>query len=153
MRLRLTWEQVCWGPLSFLMIYFIVTSHPLRHPLQMIISLGQLYGDVLYYATSMFDHYYKNLSYWRPEGYYFWCYYFLMNSFWIVIPSGENIQSGLCALVLILTVLLFSSMSWTARAFRALDSISKSMQGNGTVSSPKTNGHINGLGKSDGVPK
>jgi cholestenol delta-isomerase len=71
------------------MIYFIVVSHPLRHPLQIIVSLGQIYGDVLYYATSMFDHYHKNLTYCRPEGYYFWCYYFMMNFFWIVIPGCE----------------------------------------------------------------
>jgi cholestenol Delta-isomerase len=81
--------QVCWGPLSFLLVYFIIVSHPLRYPLQIIVSLGQLYGDVLYYATSMFDLYYKNLSYCRPEGYYFWCYYFMMNFFWIVIPGRE----------------------------------------------------------------
>jgi len=115
-----------WGPLSFLMIYFIIVSHPLRHPLQIIISLGQIYGDVLYYATSMFDHYYKNLTYCRPEGYYFWCYYFMMNFFWIVIPG----------------LLVVSSMKWTSRAFKALTAISKSMQGNGTVAKPKANGHI-----------
>ncbi|EXJ61756.1 hypothetical protein A1O7_02186 [Cladophialophora yegresii CBS 114405] len=114
-----------WGPLSFLMIYFIVASHPLRHPLQIIISLGQIYGDILYYATSMFDHYHKNLTYCRPEGYYFWGYYFLMNFFWIVIPG----------------MLLVSSMSSIADAFRALNSIAKSVAGNGTVTSPKANGH------------
>jgi len=121
-----TITAACWGPLSFLMIYFIVVSHPLRHPLQIIISLGQIYGDVLYYATSMFDHYHKNLTYCRPEGYYFWCYYFMMNFFWIVIPG----------------LLVKSSMSSIAKAFRALDSISHSVQGNGKVASPKANGHI-----------
>ena len=57
--------------------------------MQLIVSLGQLYGDVLYYATSMFDHYYKGVSYCRPEPYYFWFYYFFMNVFWIVVPLGE----------------------------------------------------------------
>jgi hypothetical protein len=66
----------------------IATDSPLRHPLQIIVSLGQLYGDVLYYATSMFDHYIFDIAYCRPEPYYFWCYYFLMNFFWIVIPLG-----------------------------------------------------------------
>jgi len=121
-----TITAACWGPLSFLMIYFIVTSHPLRHPLQIIVSLGQIYGDVLYYATSMFDHYHKNLTYCRPEGYYFWCYYFMMNFFWIVIPG----------------MLVKSSMGSIAKAFRALDSISHSIQGNGKVASPRANGHI-----------
>jgi hypothetical protein len=25
----------------------------------------------------------------RPERYYFWAYFMLMNAFWIVIPGGE----------------------------------------------------------------
>jgi len=84
----------------------ITAEHPLRHPLQALVSLGQIYGDVLYYATSMFDHYHKGLTYCRPEAYYFWGYYFFMNFIWIVIPgskrtlyptlrvSGENTDSG-----------------------------------------------------------
>lgn len=82
-------SQICWGPLSFLVAYMVTTDSPLRHPLQIIVSLGQLYGDVLYYATSMFDHYIFDIAYCRPEPYYFWCYYFLMNFFWIVIPLGS----------------------------------------------------------------
>ncbi|KAK2733620.1 hypothetical protein FQN55_003302 [Onygenales sp. PD_40] len=82
-----TITAILWGPFSFLLVYFIAAEHPLRHPLQLIVSVGQLYGDILYYATSMFDHYYNGLSYCRPEGYYFWCYYFFMNFIWIVIPS------------------------------------------------------------------
>lgn len=83
-----TITAVCWGPLSFAIAYMITTEHPLRHPLQIIVSLGQIYGDVLYYGTSMFDHYMAGISYSRPERYYFWGYYFLMNFFWIVIPAG-----------------------------------------------------------------
>ncbi|KAK4943398.1 hypothetical protein LTR10_017072 [Elasticomyces elasticus] len=84
-----TVTAVFWGPLSFLMIYFIITMHPLRYPLQAVVSLGQIYGDVLYYATCMFDHYYKSLTYCRPEAYYFWFYFFFMNFIWIVIPGSE----------------------------------------------------------------
>jgi len=71
------------------MIYYIITMHPLRYPLQAVVSLGQIYGDVLYYATSMFDHYHKSLTYCRPEAYYFWFYFFFMNFIWIVIPGSE----------------------------------------------------------------
>lgn len=67
----------------------ITYDHPLRHPLQALVSLGQIYGDILYYATSMFDHYHKGLTYCRPEAYYFWGYYFFMNFIWIVIPGGK----------------------------------------------------------------
>lgn len=85
-----------WGPLSFLLAYLITVDHPLRHPLQTIVSTGQLYGDILYYATSMFDLYYSGLSYCRPERYYFWCYYFFMNFIWIVIPSRKLLSNCFC---------------------------------------------------------
>lgn len=78
---------VCWGPLCYYIAFCIATSHPLRHPLQVIVSLGQIYGDVLYYATSMFDHFYHGVMQFRPEPFYFYGYFVLMNAFWIVIPG------------------------------------------------------------------
>ena len=83
--------QVFWGPLSFIVAWLITTSHPLRNPLQAIVCVGQIYGDILYYATSMFDFYYKGLAYCRPEAYYFWCYYFFMNFIWIVFPGSKYV--------------------------------------------------------------
>lgn len=68
----------------------ITVDHPMRHPLQALVSLGQIYGDVLYFATSMFDHYHKGLAYCRPEPYYFWFYYVFMNAIWIVIPGCKS---------------------------------------------------------------
>ncbi|KAI1341901.1 3-beta-hydroxysteroid-Delta(8),Delta(7)-isomerase [Xylariaceae sp. FL0016] len=76
----------CWGPLSFVLAYFIVVRHPFRHPLQIVISLGQLYGDVLYFGICAFDFLVYGIEYSRPEGYYFYGYFVLMNGFWIVIP-------------------------------------------------------------------
>ena len=87
--LRIRDGQILWGPLSYIVAGLIIADHPLRFPLQAVVSVGQLYGDVLYYATSMFDLYYKGLNYCRPEPYYFWVYFFTMNFIWIVIPSGE----------------------------------------------------------------
>lgn len=116
---------ICWGPLSYFMVYLIAVSHPLRYPLQAVVSLGQIYGDVLYYATCLFDYYHKNLSYCRPEGYYFWFYFFFMNFIWIVIPG----------------LLLYQSLVTTGKAFKALDRISKSVQGNGAVHKPKASVH------------
>lgn len=81
---------VLWGPASYLTAYMIATQSAFRHPLQALVSTGQLYGDVLYYATSLFDHYFRGIAYCRPEAYYFWTYYFLMNFFWIVIPGCES---------------------------------------------------------------
>ena len=77
----------CWGPLSFLLASFIATDHPFRHPLQIIISTGQLYGDVLYYGTCAFDFLVYGVEYSRPENYYFYGYFVLLNGFWIVIPG------------------------------------------------------------------
>ncbi|GAB7353982.1 hypothetical protein MBLNU459_g4577t1 [Dothideomycetes sp. NU459] len=98
---------VCWGPLSFIVAVMIIMDHPLRHPLQAMVSMGQIYGDILYYATSLFDHYYLGISYSRPEAYYYWGYYFLMNFFWIVIPG----------------ILLYSSVSASADAFKQVKNL------------------------------
>lgn len=84
---------IFWGPLSFVCVFMIATDHPLRYPLQSVISLGQLYGDVLYYATCSFDKIVEGIVYTRPEAFYYWCYYMLMNSFWIVIPLALVWQS------------------------------------------------------------
>ncbi|OQV06014.1 hypothetical protein CLAIMM_10657 [Cladophialophora immunda] len=111
----------CWGPLSLLMIYFITSSHPSRYPLQAIVSLGQIYGDVLYYATSMFDHYYKGLSYSRPEAYYFWFYFFFMNFIWIIFPG----------------LLLIDSLRMGAKAFSSLSKTPHSLHVYGAVTEPK----------------
>jgi cholestenol delta-isomerase len=67
-------QQFCWGPLSFLAAACIAAQHSMRHALQIIISLGQIYGDALYYAMSLFDLYYHGTHFCRPEGYYFWMY-------------------------------------------------------------------------------
>ncbi|KAJ5088589.1 hypothetical protein N7456_012205 [Penicillium angulare] len=82
-----------WGPLCFVVAYLTATRHSLRHPFQIVVCMSHLYGDTLYYATSLFDHYVHDRPYSRPEGYYFWVYYFLMNFIWIVIPFHYLYQS------------------------------------------------------------
>ncbi|KAF3401701.1 3-beta-hydroxysteroid-Delta [Penicillium rolfsii] len=74
-----------WGPLAFLIAYCIAVQHPVRHALQIIISTGQVYGDVLYYATSLID-----VSYSRPERYYFWFYYFFFNFIWMAVGCCKS---------------------------------------------------------------
>lgn len=102
-----------WGPLSFLCAYSIVKDLPMRHPLQIIISLGQLYGDILYYATCSFNEIIYQVVYCRPESIYFWAYYFLCNFFWIVIPAG----------------LIFSSIGKISSAFSELKAIKATKKG------------------------
>ncbi|KLU83729.1 3-beta-hydroxysteroid-Delta(8),Delta(7)-isomerase [Magnaporthiopsis poae ATCC 64411] len=96
---------VLWGPLSALVACLIVWAHPLRHPLQLVVSVGQLYGDVLYYGNFMMHDKVWGRDHCRPEPYYFWCYYVFMNAIWIVVPG----------------FLAFRSVRASARAFAAVD--------------------------------
>lgn len=104
--------QAFWGPLSFVTAYLIAVDHPLRYSLQLIVSLGQFYGDVLYYATSLFDHYILDVAYTRPEATYYWGYFVFMNFFWIIIPA----------------YLMYQSIDATVRAFRAVNDAAKLLQ-------------------------
>ncbi|CAO2652667.1 Nn.00g009500.m01.CDS01 [Neocucurbitaria sp. VM-36] len=107
-----TVTAVFWGPGSFVTAYLISIDHPLRYSFQLIVSLGQFYGDVLYYATSLFDHYILNVSYTRPEAAYYWGYFVLMNAFWIVIPG----------------YLMYQSVAATWSAFAAVNDAHKLLQ-------------------------
>ncbi|WPH03564.1 3-beta-hydroxysteroid-delta(8),delta(7)-isomerase [Acrodontium crateriforme] len=78
---------VFWGPGCLLAAYLTIRRSPSRYGLRTIVSVGQFYGDVLYYMTCAFDHLVEGISYWRPEAFYFWFYFVLMNAFWIVIPG------------------------------------------------------------------
>ncbi|KAL4917792.1 Emopamil-binding protein [Aspergillus aurantiobrunneus] len=84
---------ILWGPLCFGVAYSTLINHSLRHPLQIIVCMAHLYGDALYYATSLYDDHVHGRPYCRPEAFYFWVYYFLMNFIWIVIPSLYLYQS------------------------------------------------------------
>ena len=82
-----------WGPLSFLCTYYIITAHSLRYPLQSIVSVGQLYGLILYYATCAFEEHIHGIVFSRPERIYYWAYYVLCNAFWLFIPGWLIFQS------------------------------------------------------------
>ncbi|KAL5364947.1 hypothetical protein BJX96DRAFT_168701 [Aspergillus floccosus] len=90
-----TMTVLFWGPLCFIVAYSVFTQSSLRHPLQLVVCMSHLYGDTLYYATSLFDHYVHGRPYSRPEPYYFWVYYFLMNFIWIVKPLDIGVPLGI----------------------------------------------------------
>ncbi|XP_050186242.1 3-beta-hydroxysteroid-Delta(8),Delta(7)-isomerase-like, partial [Myiozetetes cayanensis] len=72
-----------WGPLSFLTFLAFLRHHPSRYVLQLIVSLGQLYGDVLYFAT-------EALAGWThsdPRPLYFWVYFVGLNGLWVLVPG------------------------------------------------------------------
>ncbi|MBN3322532.1 EBP isomerase, partial [Atractosteus spatula] len=72
-----------WGPLSVWTVLAFVSSQPYRFVLQLIVSLGQLYGDVLYFYTEYRDGF-SHSQLGHPL--YFWFYFVFMNALWIVIP-------------------------------------------------------------------
>ena len=78
------------GPLAFLVVYAFVKQTPYRYVAQMVLSLGQLYGDVLYFAIEMYDGFTHG-----PVGHplYFWFYFVFLNSLWIFIPLACIIES------------------------------------------------------------
>lgn len=82
-----------WGPGCMITAALIMLRHPLRYPIQMIVSMGQFYGVVLYYATSAFDHTVNGWTYNRPEPFYYWFYFVFMNAFWFFIPAYLIYQS------------------------------------------------------------
>lgn len=72
-----------WGPLSVWTVIAFLKKWPQRFVLQLIVSLGQLYGDVLYFYTEYRDGF-QHCDMWHPI--FFWFYFVFMNSLWIVIP-------------------------------------------------------------------
>ncbi|KAM6976698.1 3-beta-hydroxysteroid-Delta(8),Delta(7)-isomerase [Aplochiton taeniatus] len=72
-----------WGPFSVWTVFAFLTKRSYRFVLQLIVSLGQLYGAVLYFYTEHRDGYaHSELG--HPV--YFWFYFVFMNVLWIVIP-------------------------------------------------------------------
>ncbi|XP_034952958.2 3-beta-hydroxysteroid-Delta(8),Delta(7)-isomerase [Zootoca vivipara] len=73
-----------WGPLCIWTVLAFLSDQPHRFVLQLIVSLGQLYGDVLYFSTEYregFSH--SELG----HPIYFWFYFVFMNGLWVIIPS------------------------------------------------------------------
>ncbi|XP_053227212.1 3-beta-hydroxysteroid-Delta(8),Delta(7)-isomerase [Podarcis raffonei] len=73
-----------WGPLSIWTVIAFLSDQPHRFVLQLIVSLGQLYGDVLYFSTEYFEGF-SHSEIGHPI--YFWFYFVFMNALWIIIPS------------------------------------------------------------------
>ncbi|RMD41051.1 hypothetical protein DV735_g4083, partial [Chaetothyriales sp. CBS 134920] len=108
------------GPLSFSTAAAIVTLHPMRHSLQLIVSVAHIYGCALYFATATVDWLLKGTSHTRPEFVYVWIYYFGMNAVFMLIPG----------------VLVVQSLRETLLAFAALDEKRSKRQANGSNQRP-----------------
>ncbi|XP_053328649.1 3-beta-hydroxysteroid-Delta(8),Delta(7)-isomerase [Spea bombifrons] len=81
-----------WGPLSVWTVVSFLRGCPHRFVLQLIVSLGQLYGDVLYFYTEYREGF-SHSEMWHPL--YFWFYFVFMNALWIFIPAALIVDSWL----------------------------------------------------------
>ncbi|KAL8164229.1 UNVERIFIED_CONTAM: hypothetical protein K2H54_047971 [Gekko kuhli] len=73
-----------WGPFSFWTVLAFLWRQPHRFLLQLVVSLGQLYGDILYFYTEYRDGFTHGE---KGHPIYFWFYFVFMNGLWIVIPG------------------------------------------------------------------
>lgn len=78
------------GPLAFLAVYAFMSNKPYRHVVQLVLSLFQLYGDVLYFATEAKEGF-THGPLWHPL--YFWLYFVVFNAVWIIVPMACIVES------------------------------------------------------------
>ena len=73
-----------WGPLSLWVVIAFLRHQPLRFILQLVVSVGQVYGDVLYFLTEYRDGF-QHGELGHPL--YFWFYFVFLNALWLVLPG------------------------------------------------------------------
>lgn len=119
-----TLTVLVWGPLSFLTASSIVSHDALRYPLQLIVSVGHLYGCAIYYGTSFTEYYLIGVRHWRPETQYFLGYFISMNAPWIVVPACKCSTKSVDSTVSSLNAdLIYDALQHTRMAFAALSNV------------------------------
>uniref|UniRef100_A0A7C9DJF9 EXPERA domain-containing protein n=1 Tax=Opuntia streptacantha TaxID=393608 RepID=A0A7C9DJF9_OPUST len=76
------------GPASLLAAYALATRKPYSDVLQLAVSLGQLYGCLVYYTTAILEG--DNFA---ASPFYYYAYYVGANASWVVIPALITIRS------------------------------------------------------------
>ncbi|XP_015676474.1 3-beta-hydroxysteroid-Delta(8),Delta(7)-isomerase-like [Protobothrops mucrosquamatus] len=71
-------------PLSLWTAVAFLSRQSHRYVLQLVVSVGHIYGDVLYFYTE-YRNGFRHSEMWHPT--YFWFYFVFLNSLWIIIPS------------------------------------------------------------------
>ncbi|KAH0510814.1 3-beta-hydroxysteroid-Delta(8),Delta(7)-isomerase [Chionomys nivalis] len=79
-----TITALLWGPLSLWVVIAFLRQQPFRFVLQLVVSVGQIYGDVLYFLTEQRDGF-QHGELGHPL--YFWFYFVIMNGIWLVVPG------------------------------------------------------------------
>ncbi|KAL8167446.1 hypothetical protein V2J09_008945 [Rumex salicifolius] len=75
------------GPASLLAMYAIGAKKSYSYVLQLIISIGQLYGTAVYFVTAILEG--DNFA---VNSHYYYTYYVLANASWVVIPTLISIR-------------------------------------------------------------
>ncbi|XP_010530713.1 PREDICTED: probable 3-beta-hydroxysteroid-Delta(8),Delta(7)-isomerase [Tarenaya hassleriana] len=69
------------GPASLLAVYAIAKGKSYSYVLQLAISLGQLYGCLVYFITALLEG--DNFA---TDSFYYYSYYIGANAWWVLIP-------------------------------------------------------------------
>ncbi|ORX76142.1 Emopamil-binding protein [Basidiobolus meristosporus CBS 931.73] len=77
------------GLIVLVTLHSVFNQTPGRHLGLLSVSICQLYGDVLYFATTFFE----GSPHSDPHPLYYWFYFVTMNGIWIVIPSYLLVRS------------------------------------------------------------
>ncbi|GFQ05982.1 probable 3-beta-hydroxysteroid-delta(8) delta(7)-isomerase [Phtheirospermum japonicum] len=82
------------GPACLLAVYAIATRKSYNYILQIAISLGQLYGTLVYFITAILEG--DNFA---TSAFYYYAYYIVANIWWIIIPTTIIVHcwSKICA--------------------------------------------------------
>ncbi|KAF9181532.1 hypothetical protein BGZ51_004954 [Haplosporangium sp. Z 767] len=78
-----------WGPLALYGAWSLYHNLPSRHIAQLMLSLGHIYGCVLYYFTSIVE----GSPHCDPDPYYYYFYFWFFNVFWLIVPVVLMISS------------------------------------------------------------
>ncbi|KAF5349526.1 hypothetical protein D9756_008998 [Leucocoprinus leucothites] len=71
-----------WGPLCLFIAYATANRFPSCHVWTALMCFAHVYGDALYYATTIIQGCPDS----RPEVLYFWVYFIGLNALWLIIP-------------------------------------------------------------------
>ncbi|OQV21259.1 putative 3-beta-hydroxysteroid-Delta(8),Delta(7)-isomerase [Hypsibius exemplaris] len=86
-----TFTCVVDGPLCLWTAWAYLKNKPYVHVLQLLVSTAQFYGDFLYMAIEWVEGFVHGPQY---HPLYFWGYFILMNSFWLIIPGLLMLESA-----------------------------------------------------------
>lgn len=79
------------GPVCFLLVYLIVKSHPLRHPVQLMLCTAQFYGTVLYFFSPLIYGTWSKVM--TPDSFELIVFVLILNGLWLAVPAAMMVQS------------------------------------------------------------